>query len=255
MTGTQKRILILGGTVDARAVAESLVQHPQLDVISSLAGRTQHPVDLPGRTRRGGFGGAKGLQDYLESEDIGAVIDATHPFAVQMSENAEQACAAANVPRLYLARPAWTAPLGANTTYLDTFTDAARHVSETSSRAFLTIGGKELNAFINMPHVALLVRTIETPDISQPLANCTIIQGRPPFSYKNEHDLMTAHAIDTLVTKDSSTAATAPKITAAADLGLEIVMIRRPAPPTGETVITPDDAVRWALGAGNGLSL
>ena len=246
MTGVKKRVLVLGGTAEARALAGMLIDHDGIEVISSLAGRTQGGAPLPGKTRLGGFGGAAGLRAYLRDQSIAAVVDATHPFAERISENAKDACDGAAVPRLYLARPAWRTPDGADTETVATIEDAAKITGEPSRRVFLTIGNRGLEAFLDHTESFFLVRTIEKPHINPP-ANWTLIQDRPPYSIEHERDLMVRHAIDTLVTKSSGGSATAAKIGAATDLGVKIVQVARPASPPGEAVETPEQAARWVL--------
>lgn len=242
------RLLILGGTAEARRLAEAAVAaFPDAEIISSYAGRTARPQDPPGTVRDGGFGGAEGLAAYLRDEGIAAVVDATHPFAKTMSAHADAACRAAGVPRLYLARPAWTLPTGLRVTDAADMTAAAEALRGRAQRVFLSTGSQQIDAFAGLTDLWFLVRLIETPDDPLPLANHTVVTGRPPYTLDAERALLAAHGIDTLVSKASGGPLPA-KITAAAEMGLPVVVVRRPAPPPGESVETVADAVAWLRG-------
>ena len=244
------RILILGGTGEAADLARSLVGDygDRLEVLTSLAGRTHAPAELPGRVRRGGFGGAGPLADYLKDHKIAAVIDATHPFAAQISANAVSACAIAGVPRLVLSRPCWTPKSGDNWSYFDTVKVAAQALPQFGRRAFLTIGMQELAPFWDLPGMWLLVRLIELPLDPLPVANVETIAARGPFSVAGERMVMESHKIDVLVTKSSGGAATAAKLTAARQLGLPVVMISRPPAPKGPSVNGIQAVIDWIIG-------
>ncbi|MEW5730001.1 MAG: cobalt-precorrin-6A reductase [Pseudomonadota bacterium] len=237
------RLLILGGTSEANALARALAGR---DVITSLAGRTGTVPDLPGRVRVGGFGGAGGLEAYLRTEAIGAVIDATHPFAARISAHAAAACAATGVPRLVLARPAWEKRPGDSWIEVDGMAEAARALPAIGRRAFLTVGVQEAVAFAGVTDVHFVVRLIapEPP----PLAGCEVVAGRGPFAEADEAALLLAHRIDVVVSKASGGAATYAKIAAARGLGIPVLMIRRPPPPPGPAVESVAEAVAWVAG-------
>ena len=239
-------ILILGGTTEAAELAHALaVQRPDLDVTIALAGVTRAPSDMPGHVRIGSFGGADGLAQFIQRRGMKVLIDATHPFAAAMTQNAVEACEATGIARLRLDRPQWILPPDADIVFVPDVDEAARLVARTSERAFLTIGRKQLNAFDGVRDVKLLVRLIEEPDAPLGLENCTITIGRPPFDEAHEEALMREHQIDTLVSKASGGDATRAKIDAAAKVGARIVLIRRPPPPDGDRVSTVEDALGW----------
>ena len=239
-------ILILGGTSEAAALAHALAtQRPDLDVTIALAGVTRAPSDMPGHVRVGSFGGAQGLADFIQRRGMKAVIDATHPFAATMTQNAVEACEITSTPRLRLDRAQWILPPDADVVFVPDADEAARLVARTSERAFLTIGRKQLSAFDGVRDVMLLVRLIEEPDAPLGLENCTITVGRPPFDEAHEEALMREHQIDTLVSKASGGDATRAKIDAAAKVGARIVLIRRPPPPDGDRVSCIEDALGW----------
>lgn len=245
-----ERLLILGGTADAAALARAAhaAFAPRLEVISSLAGRTAAPPRLPGRVRVGGFGGAAGLVAYVQAERIDLVIDATHPFAATISAQAAAACAATGTPRLLLLRPPWQPQPGDDWHEVADMAEAARLVAATSRRAFLTVGPGDLGAFSGAAHVFFLVRLIQPPPSPAPLANHTLVVARPPFPVEAERALFTRHRIDTLVTKQSG-GPTEAKLTAAREAGAAVVLIRRPEKPAGETVTTVAEAMAWMRAA------
>lgn len=240
-----ERLLVLGGTREAAALAEAAhAAFPALEITSSLAGRTARPAPLPGRVRVGGFGGPQGIAAYLRDERIDAVIDATHPFAATISAHAAAACAAAGTPRLLLLRPPWQPRPGDRWHEVADMAEAARRVAASARRAFLTVGPGDLTAFAGLPHVYFLVRLIQPPQTPPPLADYTLVVARPPFPVEAERALFWRERIDTLVTKQSG-GATEAKLTAAREAGAGVVVIRRPEKPAGETVATAAEALAW----------
>jgi precorrin-6A/cobalt-precorrin-6A reductase len=212
-------------------------------VISSLAGRTRAPAVPPGEVRIGGFGGAGGLARFLAERGVDRVIDATHPFAVQIGAHAEQACRKAGVPRLRLLRPPWTPGPGDHWVEVADLAEAARRLPELGRRVFLTVGHQDLGAFAGLD-LWFLVRTIEPPGVL-PLRDAQWLAGRGPFAIEDELRLLRAHAIDVLVSKASGGVATYAKLAAARQLGLPVVMIRRPPPPPGPLVDSIEAALAW----------
>jgi precorrin-6A/cobalt-precorrin-6A reductase len=243
----QPRLLILGGTGEARALAGRLVAGvpglPPLDVVTSLAGRTQAPAALPGRVQVGGFGGAAGLAGWLRAHAVDVVVDATHPFAAQISAHAVEACAAAGVARLALVRPGWQARPDDRWIEVADLAEAARRLLRHGSRVFLSTGRRDLDAFAGLDAIWFLIRLVDRPDTSLPLARYAIVTGRGPFGVAAERALFVEHRIDALVCKASGGDATAAKLTAARELGLPVMMIRRPPPPPGPSVETVDKAI------------
>ena len=234
------RVLILGGTAESAALARAL--DGQAEVISSLAGRAGVP-DLPGAVRVGGFGGAEGLEAYLKAEAIDRVIDATHPFAARISAHAVAACGAVGIPRLVLERPRWPRLPEDRWHLVDSVAEAATELPGLGLRAFITVGAGEVAGFAALRGVWLLVRLLKNEAL--PLADYLVVTGRPPFTEAEELDLMRAHGIQVLVTKESGGAATHGKIAAARRLLIPVVMIRRPPPPPGEAVDSVTAAVAW----------
>jgi precorrin-6A/cobalt-precorrin-6A reductase len=238
------QVLILAGSGEAAALAAACVARGDCRVISSLAGRTRSPRALPGAVRVGGFGGAAGLERYLRAEPIDRLIDASHPFATQIGRHALEACRAAGVPRLRLLRPPWRPVAGDRWHEVADLDEAARLLPALGRRAFLTVGHKELAAFAALRGVWFLVRTIEPP-ASAPLPEALWLQARGPFAPAAELALLREHRIEVLVAKASGGAATYAKLVAARELGLPVIMLRRPPPPPGPLVATVAQALAW----------
>jgi precorrin-6A/cobalt-precorrin-6A reductase len=237
------RILILGGTAEAVALAGACAARPGFEVISSLAGRTRSPILPPGGLRSGGFGGAEGLAKFLVEQGIDRVIDATHPFAIQIGAHARSACDVTAVPRLRLLRPPWPRQPGDRWVEVADLGEAARRLPELGRRAFLTVGHRDLEAFAGQD-LWFLVRTIEPPGPS-PLRRVEWIIGRGPFSVADEIALLRAHDIDVLVTNASGGEATYAKLVAARRLDLPVLMVRRPPTPPGPVVDSVEAALAW----------
>ena len=240
------RILILGGTGEARELAAALVA-ADADVISSLAGRVSRPRLPDGPVRVGGFGGADGLAAFLRDEGITRLVDATHPFAATITANAARAATDAGVARLVLRRPGWEAdPSWEGVADIRAAAEAvARWPGE---RVFLTTGRRDLGAFAADDGHQFLVRTVDPPEGSVP-PRMTLVLDRGPYTVEGESALMREHRIGLLVTKDSGGPMTAAKLAAARDLGVRVVIVARPPLPPGSAVAaTVPEALRWLAG-------
>jgi precorrin-6A/cobalt-precorrin-6A reductase len=237
------RILILGGTGEARELAASLVARGA-DVTSSLAGRVRDPRLPEGSVRVGGFGGADGLAAYLRAEGITRVIDATHPFAAGITANAVRAAVDAGVPLLVLRRPAWDA--GPSWETVPDIRAAALAVARWPGEAvFLTTGRRDLAVFAADDRHQFLVRTVDPPDGPVP-PRMTLILDRGPYTVPSESALIRDHRIGLLVTKNSGGPMTAAKLTAARDLGVRVLMVARPPLPPGAVAVdTVPEALHW----------
>lgn len=232
-------ILILGGTRDARDLATDLVARG-LSPVTSLAGVTGEPVLPPGRVRIGGFGGTEGLAAYLVSETIAVVIDATHPFAARMSQQAAEACSRLGLPLLRLERPAWAPREGDRWSVVPSAVAAAAALPS-GARVLLTIGRKEALPFFSRHDLSGIARMIETPDADVPL-NWRLLRERPPFTLARETSLMTENGITHLVSKNAGGTLTEAKITAARACGTPVVMIARPPKPHTPVFTSTQDA-------------
>jgi precorrin-6A/cobalt-precorrin-6A reductase len=239
------RVLILGGTTEARQLAGRLAGRIGLDVTLSLAGRTASPAAQPVPVRIGGFGGVAGLADYLVRERIGALIDATHPFAAVISANAAAAARKSNVPRVALRRPAWVAVDGDHWIEVAGVIEAVQALGSTPRRVFVALGRNDLAPFADAPQHHYLIRSVDPVDPPLPLPHASYVTGRGPFSEADDRALMTAHRINVLVAKNSGGAATYGKIVAARALGIDVIMLRRPPAPDVTSVETVDDAGAW----------
>ncbi|MGL5059643.1 MAG: cobalt-precorrin-6A reductase, partial [Microcoleus sp.] len=199
----KKRLLILGGTGDAARLAARVSQIPEIEAITSLAGRTQQPATVAGAVRIGGFGGADGLVQYLQNCSIDLLIDATHPFADRISLNAAVAAAKCQIPHLMLVRPPWQQIEGDRWIEVDSHAAAVRVLSQQSQRVFLTIGRQELGAFSGLDNIWFLMRSIDppAPEIQLPSGNLLLAKG--PFSLESELHLLQEYQIDTVVSKNS----------------------------------------------------
>ncbi|SMF91959.1 precorrin-6A reductase [Azospirillum oryzae] len=244
------KVLILGGTTEATALAKRLAVHPRIDARVSLAGRTKNPVLPPLPTRIGGFGGVEGLAGYLRDEGIQAVIDATHPFADQISANAATACAQAGVPLRLLTRPAWVAGPGDRWIGVPDMAAAAQALRGLGDTVFLTIGRQEVAAFEAMPDKRYLIRAVDPLEPMPKLPRMSLILDRGPFTLEGELALMGGERVEVVVSKNSGGRATDAKLQAARKLGLPVVMVERPAGNGVAELHDVEDAVGWLEGVG-----
>ncbi len=228
----RRHVLILGGTTEARRLAAELTTDPTLRVTSSLAGRVAEPRLPAGEVRIGGFGGPDGLAAWLREQRVDALIDATHPFAGTISRNAATAAAEVHVPLLALRRPSWVPVTGDSWHPVGSLDEAAAALPALGRRIFLTTGRQGLAAFAHLTDLHFLARSVDAPEPPMP-PRTEILLDRGPFTLDGERAVLREHRIDVLVTKDSGGAATAPKLTAARELHLPVVIVSRPQPPTG----------------------
>ncbi|MEU2083151.1 cobalt-precorrin-6A reductase [Streptomyces albus] len=244
-------VLILGGTTEGRRLAGLLDGTPSVRVTSSLAGRVAGPRLPPGEVRVGGFGGIAGLVDWLRAHRVDVLIDATHPFAGTISFHAAEAAATAHVPLLAVRRPGWVPAPGDDWHPVDSLDEAAALLPRLGERVFLTTGRLGLSAFAGPAGADLwyLVRSVDppAPDVPVP-ARMRLLLERGPFTLDGERELLRRHRIDVLVTKDSGGAATAPKLTAAREARVPVVIVRRPPVPDGVRVVAgPEEAAEAVL--------
>ena len=240
------RVLLLGGTGEARALAAIL--HPGVELISSLAGRVPDPALPVGGVRSGGFGGVDGLRHWLRREAVDAVVDATHPFAAVITTHAAQACGELRIPHLVLARPPWDP---GDAIVVGSDVHAAEAVAqEAFSRVFLTTGRSGVGAFAASA-AWFLIRVVTAPDGALLPAHHQLMLSRGPYRYDEERALLREHRIDVVVTKNSGGEMTRAKVDAAAALDVPVVMVARPPLPSGaRTVATVDEAADWVAGLG-----
>lgn len=235
------RVLILGGTSEAYALASALATDPAIAVETALAGVTRDPARPAGALRRGGFGGAAGLADHLRRTGVDRLVDATHPFATRISAQAAEAADIAGVPRLVLQRPPWRPVPGDRWIEVPDVPAAAEALPADARRVFLSIGARDLAPFAGDGRWYLL-RVVDPP-AALPLPDCAVVTGRGPFAATDERALLEEHRIDCVVAKNSGGGATYGKLAAARTLGLPVVMIARPPAPSGLVVETVEAAL------------
>jgi precorrin-6A/cobalt-precorrin-6A reductase len=236
-----RRVLILGGTEEGRSLARRLA-HEGYDVITSLSGATSAPMPIDGRIRTGNFGGSAGLAQFLNREGIELLLDATHPFAVNISSNALAAARACGIALLRLERPAWRAQDADRWISVKDVGEAARCTPE-SARVFLTTGHRQFTAFLERPDLSGVIRTIEKPKEQLPAA-WTLLLSRPPFSVEGETSLMRDHRIDLLVSKNSGGEQTVAKLIAARLLHIPVLMVERVKKPEALTARSVDEMMQ-----------
>jgi precorrin-6A/cobalt-precorrin-6A reductase len=240
-----RRVLILGGTAEARQLAAQLAARADLAVTLSLAGRTASPAPQPVPVRIGGFGGAHGLAEYLSRERIAALIDATHPYAATISANAAHAAQRTNTPFLALRRPPWIRRLGDHWIEVADVAGAVAAIGAAPRRVFVALGRTELAPLGRAPRHHYVVRSIDPVDPPLALPSVAYITGRGPFEESDEQALLLQRRIDLMVSKNSGGQSSYGKIAAARALGLPVIMLRRPALPRVAAVDTVEDAVAW----------
>ncbi|OCX65990.1 cobalt-precorrin-6A reductase [Thioclava sp. SK-1] len=241
-----QRILLLGGTTEASQLAR-LLADARIRTVFSYAGRTAAPVAQPLPMRIGGFGGVDGLVTYLRKTGVTHVIDATHPFAAQMSLNAAAACADLRLPLLSLERPAWCAVPGDIWAHVPDITQAVTALPDRPGRVFLAIGKQHIAAFAAQPQHHYLLRLVDRPQQPIALPDHHVIVDRGPFDAAADTALLRDHRITHIIAKNSGGTGAQAKLTAARALGLSVIMIDRPTPPVRDTVTSPQAAMNWLI--------
>jgi len=244
-----ENLLILGGTTEATALAKAAADAGLRGTVS-FAGRVDRPVRQPLPQRIGGFGGAAGLAAYLMAEGITHVIDATHPFATQMSHNAVAGCAQAGVPLVALTRPPWAQTPGDDWTRVPDIAGAVAALARPACRVMLAVGRMHLAAFAPNPQHRYLLRLVDPPKAALPLPDTEVIVDRGPFTAGSDQALMAARGIDLVVSKNSGGTGAYAKIAAARALGLPVIMIDRPAQPDRYEVSSAQEVLDWVAHTG-----
>ncbi|WFU59089.1 cobalt-precorrin-6A reductase [Bradyrhizobium pachyrhizi] len=238
------RALILGGTADANLLAAAIAS-AGIDAVYSYGGRTRAPADQPLPVRSGGFGGVSGLADYLQREAITHVVDATHPFAAEMSRNAIAACAQSATPLLALERAPWDKTSGDRWIEVTDVISAAAALPDSPARVFLAIGRQHIAPFGARPQHAYTLRFVDPPDETPSLPNADVIVSRGPFTLKGELAMMRARHIEWIVARNSGGTGARAKIDAARALGLPVIMITRPLLPDRPRVESVSEVMQW----------
>lgn len=239
-----KRVLLLAGTAEARELATQLSKTPGIEAIASLAGATQRPETIALETRIGGFGGPDAMADWISEHRIDAVLDATHPFANQISQNAALAARKREISCLHVVRPAWAVETGDRWKMVPDM-DSAAQALHPDQRVFLATGRTSLRAFKAREDCWFLARVISGQDADFPFKNGEFTEGRPPFSVKDEEAVLQNARIDVLVTKNAGGENSRSKLIAARNLQIPVIMIERPKLSEGQTVETIAQAMTW----------
>ncbi|WP_038970532.1 cobalt-precorrin-6A reductase [Bradyrhizobium genomosp. III] len=237
------RALILGGTADASLLAAAIAR-AGIEAIYSYGGRTRAPADQPLPTRIGGFGGVSGLADYIRCEAITHVIDATHPFAAEMSSNAVEACAETATPLIALERAPWTRMSSDNWIEVADVGAAAAALPEAPANVFLAIGRQHIAPFANKPQHTYTLRFVDPPEAPLPFA-ADVIVSRGPFTFDSEIEMMRERGIGWIVARNSGGDGARAKIDAARLLGLPVLMISRPKLPERLRVESVAEIMQW----------
>ena len=227
----------------ARALAEAGV-----DAVYSYAGRTEAPVAQPLPVRVGGFGGVPGLVDLLLTRRFTHIIDATHPFAAQMSRNAVEASRITGVPLIALEREPWQARPGDRWTHVPDIAGAVAALGEAPRRVFLAIGRQTLDTFAAAPQHHYLLRLVDPPTGPLPLPQAEAVIARGPFTVDGDRALLQRHRIDLIVAKNAGGAGAEAKLSAARELGLPVVLIDRPAVPERPVARSVAEVMAWLTG-------
>lgn len=238
------RVLLLGGTTEASALARTLAQ-ARVNAVFSYAGRTNAPGAQPLPTRVGGFGGVAGLTKYIEAEAITHVVDATHPFAAQMSSNAVDACASNQTALLRFERPAWAAAPEDSWQSFKSIEDIPAALPAKPARVFLAIGKQHIALFATRPKHHYVLRLVDAPDAALPLPNASVLVARGPFDVAGDRALMERECISHIVAKNSGGRGAQAKLEAARALGLPVLMAQRPDLPWANTASTVADVMQW----------
>jgi precorrin-6A/cobalt-precorrin-6A reductase len=241
------RVLLLGGTMEASKLASLLAGQSDISAVLSFAGRTKSPRAPEIPTRTGGFGGVEGLTAYIEAEAIDVLIDATHPFAEQISHHAVLAASRANIPFVRLSRPAWRPEASDRWIEVENMAAAAAALGREPKRVFLTVGRLQIEAFAAAPQHFYLIRAIEPLVPAPSLQHHRVILGRGPFAVEAEEKLLREESIEMIVSKNSGGTATFAKLLAARSLGLPVVMVARPRQTPGPVTHDPDEVMKFLL--------
>ena len=239
-----RNLLILGGTTEASSLAY-LISKTKFNATISYAGRVGRVRQQPIQKRIGGFGGVDGLSSYIISEGITHLVDATHPFATQISHNAILACQKTGIPLAALTRPKWEKQEGDKWCLVPDIDAASDALNQSPKRVMLAIGRMQLARFYeNLQHFYLL-RLVDEPKATPLFPNHVIEISRGPFTTGKDKLLLTKHRINLIVAKNAGGNATYSKVEAARQLGIEIIMIDRPKIPERRTFFSPEAVVHW----------
>ncbi|MFT7369863.1 MAG: precorrin-6A/cobalt-precorrin-6A reductase [Octadecabacter sp.] len=238
-------LLLLAGTGEAKQIAWGLAD-TNVSVVASLAGVTRSPDPLPVTTRIGGFGGDDGFRSYLRESSISAVLDATHPFAAQISDRTARICSDFKLPYAQVVRPVWLPKIGDNWTSITSPCDAEKHIPS-GSTVFIATGRQTLAEYANLAGRRLLVRMIDPPNAPLPFEGGEFIIGRPPFTQASEMALFRSLGVTHLISKNAGGQGGRAKLDAASELGLQVLLLDRPQTTDAQQLITVQEALSWVF--------
>lgn len=238
------RVLLLGGTTEATALAHAF-SNAGMDAVFSYAGRTENPIAQPLPTRLGGYGGIQGLADYIIDAQITHLVDATHPFATQISRNAVEACAMTQTPMIAHERPPWLMQPGDDWCHVADTDAAVAALPAEPARIFLAIGKQTLAAFATQPQHFYLLRLVDVPDAALPMPNAEVVLDRGPFTVESDMELLRTHGITHIVAKNSGGTGALAKLEAARRLHLPVILIARPAVADRSIARTISAVMEW----------
>ncbi|MEM1342721.1 MAG: cobalt-precorrin-6A reductase [Pseudomonadota bacterium] len=242
-------LLILGGTTEASRLGQAVAEAGLRGQVS-LAGRVARPKRQPLPMRVGGFGGVAGLIGFLRTEKISHIIDATHPFASQMSHNAARAAQETGLPLVAFTRPPWQPGPGDDWVCVPDIDAAARSLDGPAERIMLAVGRMHLSTFAISPQHDYLLRLVDPPDGPLPLPRCQVVLDRGPFTLAGDLALMRAHGIQRVISKNAGGTAAIAKLEAARELGLPVTMIERPRQPQRTEITRLEDVMAWITQTG-----
>ncbi|MFT5511334.1 MAG: precorrin-6A/cobalt-precorrin-6A reductase [Hyphomicrobiaceae bacterium] len=237
-------LLILGGTTEASQLARAVADQG-IAATLSYAGRVERPRPQPVDQRVGGFGGIAGLIAYIKAEQISHVIDATHPFAEQMSRNAVAACDATGIPLIALTRPPWQATKADQWRNVADMSAAVASLSGTPQRVMLAVGRLHLERFADQPQHHYILRLVDPPATPPPMPHHSVIISRGPFDVASDTELMRAHDVELIVSKNAGGTGAIAKLHAARALRIPVIMIARPALPSRREAYSIDEVFSW----------
>ncbi|MCX7299952.1 MAG: cobalt-precorrin-6A reductase [Rhodobacterales bacterium] len=238
------RVLLLAGSGEARTIARELSERG-VDVIASLAGVVKEPLAIGVPTRIGGFGGHAGFVAFLEAEGIESVVDATHPFAAHISARTHAVCTTRGLPYLRVERPGWVEGPGDRWVWIRGESAAVEHIPP-AAVVLLATGRQTLDQYAALAvGRTLYCRQIDPSERLFPFSKGGFVIGRPPFAMADEIDLFVKLGVDWIIAKDAGGAESRAKLDAARELGIGVLMIRRPVVDAGPKVETVAEAVDW----------
>ncbi len=241
------RILLLGGATEATSLADRLAREKSIDATLSLAGRTANPAASPLPIRVGGFGGIAGLADYLRRENIDLLVDATHPFAAQISNNAVAASFETNIPLLAIERPPWTRINGDDWDEHESIEAAIAALPDEPQNVFSGLGRQAIPALAAAPQHRYVIRVVDAIEPPTSLPHATIVAARGPFQTDDDVGLFSQHGIRQVLAKNAGGSAAYSKIEAARTLGIKVHMVRRPEIPSRMTATSVEEAMTWIM--------